>query len=97
MRRLKAACEAHPAANKVMNGRNPISKFILRQRTIKAELASKEIPSKEQIFNNPKKCCKEFLETLEAKLEKHLNAKETVTNININSVSIGGCPFTTYT
>ena len=81
MRRLKAACEANPAANKVMNGRNPISKFILRQRTIKTELIREEIPTKEQIFEDPKKYCTEFLETLEQHLEKHLNSQEAVANI----------------
>ena len=81
MRRLKAACEAHPAANKVMNGRNPISKFIIRQRTIKTELKMQEIPTKEQIFEDPKKYCTEFLETLEERLEKHLLASEAVENI----------------
>ena len=81
MRRLKAACEAHPAANKVMNGRNPISKFIIRQRTIKTELKVEEISTKEQIFEDPKKHCTEFLETLEDRLEQHLNAFEAVTII----------------
>ena len=81
MRRLKAACEAHPAANKVMNGRNPISKFIIRQRTIKAELTDEEIPSKEQIFEDPKMHCTKFLETLEDRLEQHLTAFEAVANI----------------
>ena len=78
MRRLKAACEAFPAANKVMNSRNPISKFLLRRRSIKTELTKEEIPSKEQIFEDPRKYCKGFLESLEERLEKFTEIKEAV-------------------
>ena len=83
MRRLKAACEAYPSANKVMNGRNPISKFIVRQRTIKTELTGEQIPSKEQIFKDPKMHCTKFLETLEERLENHMDAREATISIGM--------------
>ena len=83
MRRLKAACEAYPSANKVMNGRNPISKFIVRQRTIKTELTREQIPSKEQIFQDPKMHCTKFLETLEERLENHMDAREATISIGM--------------
>ena len=83
MRRLKAACEAYPSANKVMNGRNPISKFIVRQRTIKTELTGEQIPSKEQIFQDPKMHCTKFLETLEERLENHMDARKATISIGM--------------
>ena len=61
-----------------MNGRNPVTKFLARQREIRTELTGEETPSNEQIFNDPKKYCTEFLETLENKLENHYESFEQI-------------------
>ena len=56
----KTACEAYPSSNKVMNGRNPISKFIVRQRTIKTELTGEKSPQKSRFFKIRKSIARNF-------------------------------------
>jgi len=77
-RRLKADCEANADANKVMNGIDPISRFLTRKRAIRSELTAEEKPSKEQIFQDPKFHCTKFISTLEERLEQSLAAEDAL-------------------
>ena len=70
MRELEAACLAHPHANLVLTGKDPITKFLRRNRRIKRIIPLDKRPTKEEIFNNPRKACGKFVETLEAILDK---------------------------
>ena len=89
-RRLKASCEANADANLVMNGIDPISKFLTRKRAIRAELTLAEKPTKEQIFEDPKFHCTKFIGTLESKLEESLSAEDKVNEYKMIKASIEG-------
>ena len=73
LRQLKAACLANPSANVVMNGKDPVTKFLSRKRKVKKHLDESEIPKIEEIFQDPRCHCVSFLNKLEAKLEKSLD------------------------
>ena len=77
-RRLKASCEANADANRVMNGIDPISRFLTRQRAMRSELTKEEKPTKVQIFEDPKFHCTKFIGTLEDRLEQSLAAEDAV-------------------
>ena len=64
-----------------MNGRDPITKFLTRQRGIKSELSAAKRPSKSQIFEDPKKYCNNFMQTLEDRLEESIAAQEALTEL----------------
>ena len=64
-----------------MNGRDPITKFLTRNRTIKAELPPAQRPTKKHIFDDPKKHCNQFLQTLEDRLEQSEAAQEALSEL----------------
>ena len=69
MRELEAACLAHPHANLVLSGKDPITKFLRRNRKIKKIIPPGSRPTKDEIFNDPRGTCAKFAETLEAILD----------------------------
>ena len=64
-----------------MNGRDPVTKFLTRQRGIKSELSPAQRPSKSQIFEDPKKHCNQFMQTLEDRLEESITAQEALSEL----------------
>ena len=69
LRELEAACLAHPHANLVLSGKDPITKFLRRNRKIKKIIPPTSRPSKDQMFNDPRATCAQFIETLESILD----------------------------
>ena len=53
----------------MLTGKDPITKFLRRNRKIKKIIKEKDRPSKEDIFNDPRKTCAAFIETLEKILD----------------------------
>ena len=72
---LEAACLAHPHANLVLTGKDPIAKFLRRNRKLKRFIPIKKRPSKEDVFNDPRKTCAQYIDTLEELLDETMTGE----------------------
>ena len=75
---LETACLAHPHANLVLTGKDPIVKFLRRNRKVKKIIPKSKRSTIQDVFNDPRKYCSEFLETLEEILESTMTDEDSI-------------------
>ena len=88
---LKAKCAKNLNSCTVLNGsKDPVTKFLARNKAIKSALQASQSPSEQQIFDDPQKHLTDFLQNLENKLSKKLDAEEALAEINANDENNAG-------